>query len=68
MTFEEAVAVVEDFGAGYGIKRGLLLDSLTMIRDDLRHCENDEGAIYFVTPKQIAAYRIVCREMRKLFV
>lgn len=66
MTFEEAVRVVEDFGADcYGIRRGLLLDSLYKLRDDLAE-ENDDP--YFVSQEQIAAYRIVCREMRKLFV
>lgn len=68
MTFEEAVEVVKDFGAGYGIARGALLDSLQMIRDDIAHCERDEDTEYFVTSEQIAAYHIVCREMRKLFV
>lgn len=68
MTFEEAVEVVNDFGAGYGIKRGLLLDSLTLIRDEMDYCAADEDAPLFVTQRQIAAYRIVCREMRKLFV
>ena len=65
MTFEEAVEVVKDFGAGYGIQRGALLDSLTLIRDELSI--EDEDAPLFVTQRQIAAYRIVCREMRKLF-
>jgi hypothetical protein len=68
MTFDEAVEVVTEYGAGYGIKRGLLLDSLTLIRDDLAYCENDEDAPMMVTQREIAAYRIVCREMRKLFV
>ena len=67
MTFDEAVEVVKDFGVGYGIQRGALLDSLTLIRDELDHCAEDEDAPYFVTQRQIAAYRIVCREMRKLF-
>lgn len=62
MTFEEAVEVVKDFGASYGIERGALLDSLTLIRDEL-----NEDAPHFVTQRQIAAYRIVRREMRKLF-
>lgn len=68
MTFEEAAEVVKEYGAGFGIERGLLLDSLQMIRDDLAYCENDEDAPSMVTQEQIAAYRIVCREMRKLFV
>lgn len=66
MTFEEAVEVVKDFGAGYGIARGALLDSLQMIRDDLSL--EDEDAPLLVTQKEATAYHIVCREMRKLFV
>ena len=63
MTFEEAVKVVEDYGAVNGIQRGLLLDGLQFMRDELSREEDD----IWLTPKQIAAYRIVCREMRKLF-
>lgn len=65
MTFQEAVKVVEDFGASYGIQRGLLLDSLQLIRDDL--AIEDEDVPLMVSQKEVTAYHIVCREMRKLF-
>lgn len=65
MTFEEAVRVVEDYAAGFGIKRGLLLDGLQLIRSDL--AIEDEDVPLMVTQKQVTAYHIVCREMRKLF-
>jgi hypothetical protein len=64
MNFEEAVKVVEDYAAGYGIKRGLLLDGLQLIRDEM---SRDEELDCWLTQRQIAAYRIVCREMRPLF-
>lgn len=64
MTFQEAVKVVEDYGAVNGIQRGLLLDGLQFMRDELSREEDD----IWLTPKQIVAYRIVCREMSKLFV
>lgn len=64
MTFQEAVKVVEDYAAGYGIQRGLLLDGLQLIRDEL---SRDEEEDIWLTQRQIAAYRIVCREMAKLF-
>lgn len=62
MTFEEAVEMVNDYGADYGIKRGLLLDSLELIRDEM---EKEDALISY---KYVMAYNIVCREMRKLFV
>lgn len=65
MTFQEAVKVVEDYAAGYGIQRGLLLDGLQLIRDDL--AIEDEDVPLMVSQKEVTAYRIVCREMRKLF-
>lgn len=67
MTFEEATQIVKDYAAGYvGANMGLL-DGLQSIRDELAYCENNEDADMFVTPQQVTAYRIVCREMRKLF-
>lgn len=65
MTFQEAVKVVEDYAAGFGIQRGLLLDGLTLIRDDL--AIEDEDVPLMVSQKEVTAYHIVCREMRKLF-
>jgi len=65
MTFQEAVKVVEDYAAGFGIRRGLLLDGLTLIRDDL--AIEDEDVPLMVSQKEVTAYHIVCREMRKLF-
>lgn len=65
MTFEEAVKVVEDYAAGYGIKRGLLLDGLQLMHDELDRQEEEE---LWLTPRQVAAFRIVCRDMSKLFV
>lgn len=67
MTFEEATKIVEDYAEGAGRPR-MLLDGLEAIRDELSYCENDEDADMFVTPQQVMAYRLVCREMRKLFV
>lgn len=65
MTFQEAVKVVEDYAAGYGIQRGLLLDGLKLMRDELDRNEEED---IWLTQRQIAAFRIVCREMSKLFV
>lgn len=65
MTFSEAVKVVEDYAAGYGIQRGLLLDGLKLMRDELDRNEEED---IWLTQRQIAAFRIVCREMSKLFV
>lgn len=62
MTFEEAVEMVRDYGEGYGIKRGALLDTLELIRDEMKN----EDAL--INHEYIMAYNIVCREMRKLFV
>lgn len=67
MTFKEATKIVEDYAEGAGRPR-MLLDGLEAIRDELSYCENDEDADMFVTPQQVMAYRLVCREMRKLFV
>jgi len=63
MTFEEAVEVVKEYAAGYeGAGLGLL-DGLQFMRDELSREEDD----IWLTQRQIAAYRIVCREMSKLF-
>ena len=66
MTFDEATKIVEDYAEGAGRGR-MLLDGLEAIRDELAYCENDEDADMFVTPQQVMAYRLVCREMHKLF-
>lgn len=56
MTFNEAVAYLTQDGE-------TLLDALTDIADELEREEDD----IWLTPKQIAAYRIVCAKMRPLF-
>lgn len=66
MTFEEAAEIVKTYGLDAG-RDGSLLDGMEAIRDELSYCEADEDAPSFVTQKQIAAYRIVYRGMRKLF-
>lgn len=64
MTFEEAVEVVKEYAVGYeGAGLGLL-DGLQFMRDELSREDDD----IWLTQRQIAAYRIVCREMSKLFV
>lgn len=57
MTFDEAVEIVKNYSS-----TGLLLDGLTAIQDELEDEDN------FLSPRQIAAYRRVIREMRPLFV
>ena len=57
MNFEEAVQIVKDYSA-----TGLLLDGLEVIQSEL---DNEE--VNFLSPREIAAYRLVVREMRPLF-
>lgn len=65
MTFQEAVKIVKDYATSYvGVNLGLL-DGLEAIKSELSY--GDEDAEMFVTPDQVMAYHIVCREMRKLF-
>lgn len=58
MTFEEAVEVVKEYSP-----TGLLLDGMEQIQLDMD--DEDHG---WLTQRQIAAYRIVCHNMRALFV
>ncbi len=62
MTFQEAVENIKDY-TGCG---GALLDGLQLIHDDLERCELEDDTCW-IEPKVLASYRLVCREMRKLF-
>mgnify|MGYP007090660947 CR=1 FL=1 len=62
MTFEEAVEIVKAYSAS-----GNLLDGLEGIQQELNEADED-GFYLWVSPREVAAYRLVCREMRPLFV
>jgi len=57
MTFDEAVEICKQYSHS-----GLLLDGLEEIE---REMEEDEDVL---SPRQIMAFRLVCRTMRPLFV
>lgn len=62
MTFEDAVEIVKAYSAS-----GNLLDGLEGIQQELS--EVDEFGYYrWVSDREVAAFRKVCREMRPLFV
>lgn len=60
MSFEEAVEVVKAYSP-----TGLLLDGLEAIQIELDGGEDDP---VWLTQREVAAYRLVCRTMRPLFV
>ena len=59
MTFDEAVEICKQYSHS-----GLLLDGLLEIEREMEEDEDDN----FLSPRQIMAFRLVCREMRPLFV
>ena len=61
MTFDEAVEIVKAYSA-----TGQLLDGLEGIQQEID--ESEDGYYLWVSPKEIAAYRLVVRTMRPLFV
>lgn len=62
MTFDEAVEIVKSYSA-----TGNLLDGLEGIQQELSEVD-DFGYYRWVSDREVAAYRMVCREMRPLFV
>ena len=62
MSFDEACEIVKAFPES----DGSLLSGLEAIREELENSE-DEMSMW-LSNKEVAAYRIVCREMRKLFI
>lgn len=61
MTFEEATAIVKDFGGGR------LLEGLEFIRDELDRAFEEEDFNPEVTVNDRLAYLIVLARMRPLF-
>ena len=59
MTFDEALEVVKAH-TGCG---GALLDGLEQIAHEMQQ----EDADYWLSQREIAAYRLICRKMRPLF-
>ena len=60
MTFEQAVAHLTARGS-------TLLEALELVADELEEARVLDMEPEFLSPITIAAYRIVCREMRPLF-
>lgn len=61
MTFEEACEIVKAYGG-----TGSLLNGLEGIQQEMLDTPDGEEP-FWLTTRQKAAYRIVCREMCKLF-
>lgn len=60
MTFDEALEVVKEY-TGCG---NLLLDGLEQIAHEMQQ----EDAEDWLSQREIAAYRLICRKMRPLFI
>lgn len=60
MDFDHAVKVVKNYG------NGDLLKGLEEMKAEMAETY-DDGTPLWLTGAQVTAYRIVCREMRKLF-
>lgn len=59
MSFEEAVEIVKNYSAN-----GLLLDGLEAIAEELNGGEEEP---FWLSHREIVAYRVVCNKMRPLF-
>ena len=59
MTFDEALEVVKEY-TGCG---GMLLDGLELIAHEMQ----EEKDLNWLSDREIAAYRLICRKMRPLF-
>ena len=59
MTFDEALEVVKEY-TGCG---GMLLDGLEQIAHEMQQEDSED----WLSQREIAAYRLICRKMRPLF-